>query len=121
MLRQTFRQVPEELLEAARLDKAGELHILFKIMLPLARPTLATLGLLTFISTWNDYFWPLVLTTNDAVRTLPLGIASLRMVERGIAYHVVMAGNLILVSPIVIIFLIAQRYVIRSFTYMGEK
>lgn len=121
MLRQTFRQVPEELLEAARLDKAGEIQILTKIMLPLARPTLVTLGLLVFISSWNDYFWPLVLTTNDTVRTLPLGIASLRMVEGGIAYHTVMAGNLVLVAPIVVIFLIAQRYVIRSFTYLGDK
>lgn len=121
MLRQTFRQVPEEVLEAARLDRASEGRILLRIMLPIARPTLVTLGLLTFISTWNDYFWPLVLTTNDKVRTLPLGIAALRMIDVGISYHTVMAGNLILLLPIVVAFLAAQRQIISAFTYMGEK
>ncbi len=121
MLRQTFRQVPEEVLEAARLDRAGEFRIMIEIMLPIARPTLVTLALLTFISTWNDYFWPLVLTTSDAVRTLPLGIASLRMVGSGITYHTVMAGNLLLILPIAAAFLVAQRQIIKAFTYMGEK
>lgn len=121
MLRQTFRQVPEELIEAARLDKAGEWRIIFRLMLPIARPTVVTLALLTFIGTWNDYFWPLVLTTNDNVRTLPVGIVSLRMVESGVSYHTVMAGNLMLVLPIAIAFFLAQRQIINAFTYMGEK
>ncbi len=121
MLRQTFKQVPEELIEAARLDKSSELKIIFKIMLPIARPTVVTLGLLTFIGTWNDYFWPLVMTTNDTVRTLPVGIASLRMVEGGISYHTVMAGNVILIVPILIIYFLAQGQIIKAFTYMGEK
>lgn len=121
MLRQTFKQVPEELIEAARLDKSSELKIIFKIMLPIARPTVVTLGLLTFIGTWNDYFWPLVMTTNDKVRTLPVGIASLRMVEGGISYHTVMAGNVILIIPIMIVYFLAQGQIIKAFTYMGEK
>lgn len=123
MLRQTFRQVPEEILEAARLDKAGEARIIARIMLPIARPTLAALALLTFISTWNDYFWPLVLTTTDAVRTLPLGVASLRLLESGISipYHVVMAGNLMLILPILVVFIAAQKRIIKAFTYMGDK
>lgn len=121
MLRQTFKQVPEELIEAARLDKSSELKIIFKIMLPIAKPTVFTLGLLTFIETWNNYFWPLVMTTNDTVRTLPLGIASLRMVESGINYHLVMAGNVILILPILIAYFFTQRHIIDAFTYMGEK
>jgi sn-glycerol 3-phosphate transport system permease protein len=123
MLRQTFRQVPEEVLEAARLDKAGELGILLRIMLPIARPTLAALGLITFITVWNDYFWPLVLTTNDAARTLPIGIASLKLLDGGITipYHTMMAGNLMLIAPIVIVFVVAQKQIIKAFTYMGEK
>jgi sn-glycerol 3-phosphate transport system permease protein len=60
MLRQSFKQVPQELIEAARLDKAGEFKIMFRLMLPIARPTIATLAMLTFIGSWNDYFWPLV-------------------------------------------------------------
>ena len=90
-------------------------------MLPLARPTLTTLALLTFINTWNDYFWPLVLTTNDVARTLPVGIASLRNIESGINYHVLMAGNVMLVIPILIAFILAQKQIIKAFTYMGDK
>jgi sn-glycerol 3-phosphate transport system permease protein len=123
MLRQTFRQVPEEVLEAARMDKASELSIILRIMLPIAKPTLAALGLITFIATWNDYFWPLVLTTNEAIRTLPLGVASLKLLESGISipYHIVMAGNLILIVPVLIIYIVAQRQIAKAFTYMGEK
>jgi sn-glycerol 3-phosphate transport system permease protein len=121
MLRQTFKQVPEEVIEAARLDKTSEFKIMIKIMLPIAKPTIATLALFTFISTWNDYFWPLVLTTDDRVRTLPLGVASLKMAENGIAYHTMMAGNLIIIIPILIVFLFAQRQVVKAFTYMGKK
>ena len=121
MLRQTFKQVPEELLEAARLDNASAWSILCKIMLPIARPTVVTLALLTFISSWNDYFWPLVLTTNNTVRTLPVGIAALKAAEGGIKYHILMAGNVLLVIPVLVAFFIAQKQVIRAFTYMGEK
>lgn len=121
MLRQTFKQVPEELLEAARLDKASEISILFKIMLPIAKPTLVTLGLISFISSWNDYFWPFVLTTNNNVRTLPVGITALRMSEGGLNYHIIMAGNVILVVPVLIVFFFAQKQIIKAFTYMGEK
>ena len=121
MLRQTFKQVSEELLEAARLDKAGELKIIMKIMLPLARPTVVTLAMLTFISVWNDYFWPLVMTTKETVRTLPVGIASLQMTESGINYNIMMAGNVILVIPVLIVFAIAQKQIIKAFTYTGVK
>lgn len=121
MLRQNFKQIPRELMEAARLDGASELRIIRKIILPMARPTLTTLALLTFIGTWNDYFWPLVLTTNDAVRTLPVGIASLRNIENGVNYNIMMAGNVMLVVPIMLVFLGAQRQIIKAFTYIGDK
>lgn len=121
MLRQTFKQIPEELLEAARLDKANELKILFKIMLPIAKPTVITMLLLTFINSWNDYFWPLVLTTNNDVRPLTVGISGLRQVEGGISYHILMAGNVLLVVPIIIVFVLLQKHIIKAFTYMGEK
>lgn len=81
MLRQTFMQVPDSQLEAARLDNASEFKIICTIMMPAAVPTLSTLALLTFIGTWNSYFFPLVWTTTDAVRTLPLGIQKLQDVE----------------------------------------
>lgn len=121
MLRQSFMQVPQELLEAARLDNSGEFKIMYKIMLPMARPTLITLGLLTFISTWNDYFWPLVLTTKDAMRTLPVGVAGIAQVDGGISYNILMAGSMILIIPVLIIYFFAQKHIIKAFTYIGDK
>lgn len=121
MLRQTFMQVPEELLEAARLDNTTEFKIMMKIMVPMAKPTLITLGLFNFITHWNDYFWPLVMTTTENARTLPVGIAQLRQVDGGVAWNILMAGNVILVIPILIIFFFAQRHIIRAFTYTGVK
>ncbi|PRR83798.1 carbohydrate ABC transporter permease [Clostridium vincentii] len=121
MLRQRFMQVPQELLEAARLDDAGEFKIMHKIMIPMAKPTLVTLGLLTFISTWNDYFWPLVLTTKNAMRTLPVGVAGIANVDGGISYNILMAGNMVLIIPVLIIFFLAQKHIIKAFTYIGDK
>ena len=121
MLRQAFMQVPEEILEAARMDRASEFAIIRKIMLPMAGPSLAMLALVTFIGAWNDYFWPLILTTNETVRTLPVGITMLRNVESGVAYNVVMAGNLLMLLPILIVYLLAQKQIIKAFSYTGVK
>lgn len=121
LLRQSFKQVPEELLEAARLDQASEWKIIFKIMIPMAKPVLVTFALFSFISHWNDYFWPLVMTTSDEVRTLPVGITKIRQVEGGIAWNILMAGNMILVVPILIVFFFAQRQIIKAFVYTGVK
>ena len=121
MLRQTFKQIPEELIEAARLDNAGEFKIITHIMIPIAKPTVVTLAMLTFVGTWNDYFWPMVLTTTDAVRTLPVGVTMLRTVEDGNCQHIVMAGNIILMLPILIVYFFAQKQIIKGFTYMGVK
>nr|WP_218094757.1 carbohydrate ABC transporter permease [Paenibacillus solanacearum] len=121
LLRQSFKQVQEELLEAARLDSAKEWQIIVKLMVPMARPVLATFALFSFIAHWNDYFWPLVMTTDETARTLPLGIARIRQ-EEGVAnWNVLMAGNIILVAPILIVFFFAQRQIIRAFVYTGVK
>jgi sn-glycerol 3-phosphate transport system permease protein len=121
MLRQTFKQVPRELIEAARLDSASEWKIISKLMLPIAKPTIVTLALITFILNWNDYFWPFVLTTNNTVRTLPVGITSLNIVDGGVKYHILMAGNVLLVAPALAAFFFAQKQIIKAFTYMGGK
>ena len=121
MLRQTFNQMPRELVEAARLDGASEFKIVARLFLPMAKATLVTCALLTFISTWNDYFWPLVLTTNDAVRTLPVGVASMRASESGINFHVLMAANVLLSLPILVIYLFANKHIIKAFSYIGDK
>lgn len=121
MLRQTFNQMPRELVEAARLDGASEFKIVVRLFLPMAKATLVTCALLTFISMWNDYFWPLVLTTNDAVRTLPVGVASMRASESGINFHVLMAANVLLSLPILVIYLFANKHIIKAFSYIGDK
>lgn len=121
LLRQRFMQVPDEIIEAAVLDNTPTWKIIFKIMLPQARGTVITIALLNFISTWNDYFWPLVMTSNDNVRTLPLGVSMLKSTLDGVHWNTVMAGNVILILPIVIIYLFAQREIIKAFTYSGIK
>lgn len=121
MLRQTFMQIPEELIEAARLDNASEFKIIKSIMIPIARPTVVTLAMLTFVNSWNDYFWPMVLTTSDVVRTLPVGITMLKTIEEGVSQHIVMAGNIIMMLPILVVYFIAQKQIIKGFTYMGVK
>lgn len=121
LLRQSFMQTAEELIEAARLDNAPEWKIMLRIMAPLARPVLVTFALFSFISHWNDYFWPLVMTTNESARTLPLGIAKIRETEGTATWNVLMAGNVMLAVPVLLAFFAAQRHIIRAFVYSGVK
>ena len=86
MLRQYFMQIPQEVIEAARLDDAGNMKIMFKVMMPMAKPALITIGLLSFISTWNSYFWPLIMTSSETFRTLPVGIAALKKIRNSFVY-----------------------------------
>ena len=121
LLRQRFMQVPDEIIEAAVLDNTPTWKIIYKIMLPQAKGTVITIALFTFISEWNDYFWPLVMTSNDDIRTLPLGVSMLKSTLDGIHWNTVMAGNVILILPIVIIYLFAQKEIIKAMTYSGIK
>ncbi len=121
LLRQYFMQIPEEIIEAARLDDAGELKIIMKIMIPMARPAIFTIGLLSFISSWNSYFWPLIMTTKDAFRTLPIGVAMLNSQEGGRLWNVLMAGNMFLVIPILLVYLVANKQIRKAFAYSGIK
>jgi len=121
LLRQYFMQVPDELLEAARLDNASEIQIVYRIMLPLAKPAMATIILFSFVNHWNEYFWPLVMTNSKTVRPLPIGVTMLKEVEGLVNWHIIMAGNMILVFPILIIYAFASRYIIKAFTYSGIK
>ncbi|GHV92691.1 sugar ABC transporter permease [Spirochaetia bacterium] len=121
LLRQYFMQIPEEIIEAARLDDAGELKIILRIMIPMAKTAIFTIGLLSFISSWNSYFWPLIMTTKETFRPLPIGVALLTSAENGRQWHIMMAGNLFLVVPILIVYLIANKQIRKAFTYSGIK
>lgn len=121
MLRQYFMQIPQEIIEAARLDDAGNMKIMFKVMVPMAKPALITIGLLSFISTWNSYFWPLIMTSSETFRTLPVGIAALKSSETLQMWHIIMAGNVVLVIPILLVYMFASKKIRNSFVYSGIK
>jgi sn-glycerol 3-phosphate transport system permease protein len=114
LVRQALLSVPDSLIEAARMDGASELRIVYGLLPPLIAPTLASFFLFSFVFHWNDYFWPLVMTTDDAVRTLPLGIALLREQGTGVRWHIVMAGNVLLSVPALAVFALTQKYLLRA-------
>ena len=114
MVRQALLSVPDEIIEAARMDGAGELTVVYRILGPMLAPTLTSLFLLSFVFHWNDYFWPLVMTTDETVRTMPLAVALLREQGTGVRWHIVMAGNVILSAPALAVFAVAQRHLLRA-------
>jgi sn-glycerol 3-phosphate transport system permease protein len=114
LVRQALVSVPNELIEAARLDGAGELFIVYRVLAPMLKPTLAALFLLSFVFHYSDYFWPLIMTTDEKVRTIPLGIALLREQGTGVRWHLVMAGNVILSAPVLAVFAMTQRHLVRA-------
>lgn len=116
LVRQALLSVPDEIIEAARMDGASELRIIYGLLAPMIRPTLASLFLFSFVFHYNDYFWPLVMTTDDEVRTLPLAIALLREQGTGVRWHIVMAGNVLLSAPVLAVFAAAQRQILRAVT-----
>ncbi|MBE1441539.1 sn-glycerol 3-phosphate transport system permease protein [Paenibacillus sp. OAS669] len=121
LLRQYFMQIPHELIEAARLDNASELGIMRSIMIPMSMPALATIALFSFVSHWNDYFWPLVMTDSASVRPLTMGIAMLRETEGISNWHIIMAGNVVLVVPILIVYMFASKQIVKAFVHSGIK
>lgn len=126
LMRQFFLSIPGELEEAARVDGASALRIFWSVVLPLARPALTAVAILTFLSTWNSFLWPLIVTRSDSVRTLPVGIAqflSLRpgMVQGQMSIGQSMAGAVIAALPPIIVFVILQRYFIEGIARTGLK
>jgi multiple sugar transport system permease protein len=120
LFRQFMTTIPDDLLEAARLDGAGELRILLQIVLPLSKPILAVQGTLTFIAAWNSFLWPLILANDQNLYTLSVGMSLLRG-EYSSNYGLQMAGAAFMVAPIVLLFVFLQRYVVQAFTTSGLK
>lgn len=114
LLRQYYRTLPIEILDAARVDGADHLRTLWSIVLPLAKPAIVSFGLLSIVSKWNDFLWPLLVTNTKEMRVLPIGIYWLRVEEGAIEWGVVMAGSLFVVLPVLLIFLYAQRYIVEG-------
>jgi sn-glycerol 3-phosphate transport system permease protein len=115
LVRQAFRSIPREFIDAAHAEGAGDLAVIWHVMLPLGRPMIVTFAVFSFVFHWNDYFWPLIMTNGVAVRTLPLGVATFYTQESGIVWNQVMAANLLLIIPILAVFAFVQPYIIRGF------
>lgn len=109
LVRQHARTLPDELLEAARIDGAGELRIFLIVVLPLLRPVIATLAVFTFLTAWNDFMWPLIVLTGQQHYTLPIALASLSR-EHGQDSELMMAGSVVTVLPVLALFLALQRH-----------
>ena len=122
LLRQHFRTIPPSLVEAAELDGAGHWRRLTRVVLPVSAPTVATVGLITIVSEWNDYLWPLVIISRPEMMTLPVGLTLLSNVDnRAAAYGQLMAGSVAVIVPVLIVFIALQRHVIAGLTQGAVK
>lgn len=119
-MRQYMKTIPNELLDAARIDGASEFRIYTQVILPLCVPVLAAQAIFTFTFVWNDFFWPLIVISDPELRTVQLGLA-LFVVKNRTAWDVVMAGSVLATLPILIVFLLFQRYFIKGIVLSGMK
>lgn len=121
LMRQFMLGIPEELLEAARVDGAGELRIFARVVMPLCGPPLATLGILTFLGSWNNFLWPLVASQSQRMYTLPVALSLYSTGQRGTDYGLLLAGAVLIITPILLLFLTLQRYFIQGVATTGLK
>jgi multiple sugar transport system permease protein len=120
LFRQFFRTLPVELEEAARIDGASRLGVLFKIVLPLSGPALATVAVITFLYTWNDFLWPLITIYSPNNMTLQLGLTTFQGTHQT-ATNLLMAANVMSMLPVLLLFFLAQRYFVRGIASTGLK
>jgi putative chitobiose transport system permease protein len=120
LLRQAFLGVPKELEEAARIDGCSELGIWWHIMIPAIRPALVTLGIFVFIGAWSDFLWPLIILDRPEYYTLPLGVAKLAGTF-SLDWRLIAAGSLISIAPVIVVFLVLQKYIVPTETASGIK
>jgi multiple sugar transport system permease protein len=121
LMRQFMRQIPDELLDAGRVDGAGEFYLFWRVAMPLCGPALATLGILTFLASWNNFIWPLVVTTDQEMFTLPVALANFATDPNHPEPGVLMAGSAVLVLPVLAVFLVLQRFFTRGIAMTGLK
>jgi len=120
LMRQNIQEIPNDLIESAKIDGAAEWWIYLRIILPLVKPALAALGIFTFMWNWNDFVWPLVITISENMRTLPLGIAQFQT-EHSINYSLTITAATISMLPVLVVFLFAQKQFIKGMTMSGLK
>ena len=124
MLRQAFLGVDESYLDAAKVDGMNKLGVIFRVLVPMCKPTLITVGLISFIGGWNGYFWPKIVTSSDAHRVLTIGLTQLRQSFGGEVtsnYHEIMAGAVMSVLPVLAVFAIFQKHMLSGYTKAAMK
>ena len=121
LMRQFIGGIPDALMEAARVDGAGELRIFFQIILPQCGPALATLSILTFLSSWNNFLWPLVSAQSEEMYTLPVALSLYSTGQNATNYSVLLAGAVLVITPILLLFVFLQRYFIQGVAMTGIK
>jgi multiple sugar transport system permease protein len=119
-LRQFFQTIPRELEEAALIDGANYFQIFYRIILPLSRPALVTLGVISFVASWNDFLWPLLILNDNDKLTLPPGLAQLQA-QYNFQFGTMMAGAIIVAVPVLLVYVLLQRYIIRSVATTGLR
>jgi multiple sugar transport system permease protein len=121
LMRQFMLGIPETLVEAARLDGAGEIRIFARVVMPLCGPPLATLGILTFLGSWNNFLWPLVAAQSEDKYTLPVALSLYSTGQNATDYGLLLAGSVLVIAPIVLLFICLQRFFIQSVASTGIK
>jgi len=121
LMRQYILTIPDELIQAARVDGASELRIFFSIVLPLCGPAVATLGVLTFLTSWNNFLWPLVIATSEDKYTLPVALALYSVGQNATEYGLLLAGSVVVVLPVLLVFLLLQRRIMQGIAMTGIK
>jgi multiple sugar transport system permease protein len=121
LMRQFILSLPDELIQAARVDGASELRIFFSVILPLCGPALATLGVLTFLTSWNNFLWPLVVATEEEKFTLPVALALYAVGQNATKYGLLLAGSVVVVLPVLVVFLVLQRRIMQGIAMTGIK
>jgi len=121
LMRQFIGGIPDELLDAARVDGAGEHYIFWRIVMPLCGPAIATLTILTFLASWNSFLWPLVVATSDRMYTLPVAIALFATGQQETNVALLMAGSVVVIMPVLIVFILLQRHFTQGIAMTGIK
>jgi sn-glycerol 3-phosphate transport system permease protein len=121
LLRQAFMSLPSEVIQAARVDGANHLQLLWQIVIPMAKPVLVTFGLISLVAKWNDYLWPLIVTNQDRMRTLSVGISYLYNPESIVRWGPLLAGTFFVIAPLIVVYIWAQKHIIEGITAGATK
>lgn len=120
LLKQQFESIPKSYYKTAKVNGCSDLRYLFTVVLPCSVPTVMSVAILKFINCWNSYMWPLIVTNTEEMRTLPVGAAAFST-EAGTKYHILMAFSILMIAPVIIMYIFAQKYIVQGVSHSGLK